>query len=391
MTKLADVATIVDCEHKTAPISEHGSYFAVGTPAMRGNVIDFSEARTIDCDTFDAWTRRLRPSAGDILFAREAPVGPAVRIPEAENVAPGQRTVLIRADSARIGSRYLYYKIVSPQFQAAVDAVSAGSTVPHLNVADVRSVDMGELPTMAKQVSIGEVLGALDDKIAANHRVQTLGKELIQARWDALSSGAVQTKCFEEVVDINPRTPLSEQAEHFYLDMKDLPQGGILAERWITKATRSGSKFKNGDTLLGRITPCFENGKAGFVDFLESNHAGVGSTEYLVFRPKEGVPRAIPFAVATSVAFRSHAARGMTGTSGRQRVQASGVADFQLGWPSASAVREFDELTSSLLARMGSARDENAVLDCTRDELLPLLMSGKITIKDAERAAQDVL
>src|SRR4051794_16594609 len=79
---LADVCSnIVDCAHKTAPIDPDGKYFAVGTPAMRGNRIDYREARPISEATFDAWTTRLRPQEGDLLLAREAPVGPVVQIP----------------------------------------------------------------------------------------------------------------------------------------------------------------------------------------------------------------------------------------------------------------------------------------------------------------------
>ena len=103
---------IVDCLHKTAPINELGNYFAVGTPAMRGNSIDYSLARRIDDITFDEWTKRLRPRYGDLLLAREAPVGPVVRIPIEENVAPGQRTVLLRPDTAKVISDYLYYLLM---------------------------------------------------------------------------------------------------------------------------------------------------------------------------------------------------------------------------------------------------------------------------------------
>ena len=96
MTKLGSVLeSLVDCEHKTAPRDESGEFFAVGTPAMAGNRVNYSQARRISAATFATWTRRMKPGAGDLLLAREAPVGPVVMIPTAENVAPGQRTVLM--------------------------------------------------------------------------------------------------------------------------------------------------------------------------------------------------------------------------------------------------------------------------------------------------------
>lgn len=169
---------IVDCLHKTAPINELGNYFAVGTPAMRGNSIDYSLARRIDDITFDEWTKRLRPRYGDLLLAREAPVGPVVRIPIEENVAPGQRTVLLRPDTAKVISDYLYYLLIAPEQQERLNQPVGGSTVAHLNVADVRSFRLPDVPPLMEQRRIAEVLGALDDKIESNLRVRNLCRDL---------------------------------------------------------------------------------------------------------------------------------------------------------------------------------------------------------------------
>lgn len=166
---LADACiAIVDCEHKTAPIDPRGQYFAVGTPAMRGNRIDYGEARRVSEETFKAWTRRLAPRPGDLLFAREAPVGPVVRIPETLNVAPGQRTVLLRPDPFSVESDYLFYLLTSPEQQVRLLQKAEGSTVPHLNVADVRSFELPKLPPLNTQKEIAAALRALDDKIESN-------------------------------------------------------------------------------------------------------------------------------------------------------------------------------------------------------------------------------
>lgn len=146
MSTLDEVTdVIVDCEHKTAPVDPDGRFYAVGTPAMQGNTIDFAQARRISESTFREWTRRLTPQPGDLLFAREAPVGPVVRIPDTLNVAPGQRTVLLRPNEGT-DSRYLFYLLASAPIQRSISSMAAGSTVAHLNVADVRSLDLGDLP-----------------------------------------------------------------------------------------------------------------------------------------------------------------------------------------------------------------------------------------------------
>jgi len=74
---LSDVAQIIDCEHKTAPKakSEDKYAYSIGTPALRLNYINLDEAKPVDLATYREWTKRSEPTQGDIILAREAPVG----------------------------------------------------------------------------------------------------------------------------------------------------------------------------------------------------------------------------------------------------------------------------------------------------------------------------
>ncbi len=89
----------------------------------------------------------------------------------------------------------------------------------------------------------------------------------------------------------------------------------------------SGTKFIKGDTLLARITPCLENGKTAYVDFLENEQVGWGSTEYIVIRPSNGRPSSLGYMIARLDPFRAKAIQTMTGTSGRQRASAQALAE----------------------------------------------------------------
>ena len=95
-----------------------------------------------------------------------------------------------------------------------------------------------------------------------------------------------------------------------------------------------GSKFRNGDTIMARITPCLENGKTAFVDILGEDEIAFGSTEFIVMRAKEGVsdPQFIYY-LATSPSFRNIAIKSMVGSSGRQRVQQTVLDDLVLSVP----------------------------------------------------------
>ena len=79
-----------------------------------------------------------------------------------------------------------------------------------------------------------------------------------------------------EVIEVNPKRSLSKGQLAPYLDMKNMPTQGHYPDNWFDRPFKSGTKFINGDTLLARITPCLENGKTAFVDFLEDEVVGWG-------------------------------------------------------------------------------------------------------------------
>ena len=110
-----------------------------------------------------------------------------------------------------------------------------------------------------------------------------------------------------------------------------------------------GTKFKNGDTIMARITPCLENGKTAMVNILEDNEIGFGSTEYIVFRAKNNItdPHFIYYLV-TSDSIRNPAIKSMVGSSGRQRVQTDVVANLSINLPPLSTQQKIARILSSL-------------------------------------------
>lgn len=93
---------------------------------------------------------------------------------------------------------------------------------------------------------------------------------------------------------------------------------------------RGGTKFRNGDTLLAKITPCLENGKTAFVNCLQENEIGFGSTEFIVLRAKENIDERFLYYLSISPEFRKQAISLMEGTSGRKRVNENAlkISDF---------------------------------------------------------------
>jgi type I restriction enzyme S subunit len=184
-----------------------------------------------------------------------------------------------------------------------------------------------------------------------------------------------------DAIEVNPRRTLKSGTFAPYLDMKNLPTQGHSAEEVIDREFSSGTKFQNGDTLLARITPCLENGKTGYVDFLEDGQVGWGSTEYIVLAPKPPLPPQFGYLLARSDALRTHAIQNMTGTSGRQRVPSECFHNFWLAVPPPDIARRFDELTAPLMAKIKANSTESRTLATLRDTLLPKLLSGELSVE----------
>ncbi len=161
---------------------------------------------------------------------------------------------------------------------------------------------------------------------------------------------------------------------------------------WGSRTAQGGARFVNGDTLVARITPCLENRKVGFVDFLEPGETAIGSTEFIVLRAKPGFAKPLSFLLAVDEGFRSHAIQHMIGSSGRQRVGAADLATFQLRLPVQSAeFASFGGKAEALFALLAAQRNESRHLATLRDTLLPHLMSGRLTVRDAEARVEAAL
>lgn len=126
----------------------------------------------------------------------------------------------------------------------------------------------------------------------------------------------------DDFADINPRESLAKGKIAKKYPMDVLGEFKRSLGEYLLEEYKGGTKFRNGDTLLARITPCLQNGKTAFVDGLEENEIAFGSTEYIVLREKTGVSHNLfLYYLSISPALRRVAVKSMTGSSGRQRVQ----------------------------------------------------------------------
>ena len=153
----------------------------------------------------------------------------------------------------------------------------------------------------------------------------------------------------KDIVDFNPSRPLSKGKEFPFIDMASLPVNGRDINEVSNKVFNGGgAKFKNGDTLFARITPCLENGKTAKVENLPVGCIAHGSTEFIVLSAKSKDDEDFVYYLARLPDFRSYAISRMEGTSGRQRVSWQALAEFNLRLPEKGKRKKIGKILKSL-------------------------------------------
>lgn len=152
-----------------------------------------------------------------------------------------------------------------------------------------------------------------------------------------------------------------------------------------------GHEVYKRDTLVARITPCLENGKTAYVDFLKNGEVGWGSTEYIVLHSKPPLPPEYAYFLARSDNFRAFAIQNMTVTSGRQRAPTTAFDSYQMVAPPTSIAKQFGDVAFLILATMKQRDEEAQTLAIIRGMLLPRLLSGEIRVGEAEKAVEMAL
>ena len=261
---------------------------------------------------------------------------------------------------------------------------AVGTALPYLRQSDLKAISF-EMPPLATQRAIAEVLGALDDKIAANRRTLEMANELFRAKFDALPKSADRTldsiamlvRDHVSSSDINP----NEQyvgLEHF--DSKCI---------WLTKSgvgsdiTSGKTRFNEGDALFGRLRPYFH--KVAVASF-----NGICSTDILVVRPKSPELKSLVIGATSSDAAVQAAVMNSNGTK-MPRAKWEDIRSLPVPDHTTEQAQAFSTTGAELVSLARALARENKVLASTRDELLPLLMSGRITVGAASSRVEEVV
>lgn len=180
-------------------------------------------------------------------------------------------------------------------------------------------------------------------------------------------------KKLSDIADFNPRETIKKGAVAKKISMDVLRPFYRDVPYYTEECFSGGTKFRNGDTIMARITPCLENGKTAHVSILNDGEVGFGSTEYIVFRAKEGIAnKDYLYYLVCSPEVREPAIKSMVGSSGRQRVQTDVVKNLEIDVPPlvdqekiGSFLKSFDDkialndkINKNLLQQLDTLYDE---------------------------------
>lgn len=386
--------------------SNIGSRFLVseGVPVIRGNNLTFGERRFID-DGFVYLTeekarefKNCQAIAGDLVFTAAGTIGQVGIIPpdtRFDRYIISNKQLRVRCDPTKVHPLFLFLWFTTEYMRQYLINQNRGCSIPLINLGTLRNLPV-PLPPLETQQAIANTLSTYDELLENNRRRMILLEEsarLLYQEWfvslrfpghehtsvtNGIPAGWHRMPA-PEAIDINPTTKLSDEQEHWYVEMADLPTDSMVIQNAIRRDGRSGSKFRNGDTLLARITPCLENGKTGFVNFMADGEAGRGSTEFIVLRSKRVTPEFV-YCLARTYIFRENAVKSMVGSSGRQRVQESCFEKFMIWIPPHSLLNLFSEFAEPVFQQIKVLHAQNQKLRAARDLLLPRLMSGEIAV-----------
>lgn len=176
-----------------------------------------------------------------------------------------------------------------------------------------------------------------------------------------------------DFTEINPYEKLPKGTIAKKISMEQLEPYEKFVSGYSLEAYSGGAKFRNGDTIMARITPCLENGKTAFVSTLDKNEVGFGSTEYIVFRAKDGIshPDFVYYLVISSLV-REPAIKSMVGSSGRQRVQQTVIDELEVPNYSLAEQQHIVDILGSIDEKIES---NNKIID-KNNAIMRLLFSN---------------
>ncbi|MBI0397471.1 restriction endonuclease subunit S [Cyclobacterium marinum] len=334
--KLKEVChKITDGTHQTPKYFNEGVIFLSSKNVTKGK-IDWENIKYIDEAQHIEMHKRVAPKVGDILLAKNGTTGVAAMVDK--NVVFDIYVSLAHIRSlGEVSPEYMLYFINSPLAKKQFNSRLKGVGVPNLHLKEIREV---EIPFPKSLIEQKQIVALLDQAFAAIDQAKANieknianAKELFQSKLNEIFSQkgeGWEEKTLGDVCEIKPPKKLAKEKLNdsdlvSFVPMKYLNANKMYFNseetRTLKKLYSSYVYFEDGDVILAKITPCFENGKLGIAKNLE-NGIGFGSSEYVVYRVnKNKLSPEFLYFFLNRESFRIKGKSLMSGAVGHKRIQ----------------------------------------------------------------------
>ena len=411
---------IADCPHST-PLWTDSGVIVLRNQNIRGGRLDLSSPSYTDEAHFDQRSRRARLRSGDLVLTREAPMGEVCMIPDNLRCCLGQRMVMLRPDPEKCDSQFLLYSIQSDTVQHEIKVnEGTGSTVSNLRIPLLEALPIPH-PPLAEQKAIAEVLGALDDKIELNRRMNGTLEAMARALFQ---SWFVDFDPVRAKLDGREPVGLDQAAAALFPDsfqdseLGHIPTGWKVTTLGACIGFRSGFSFKSQDWQESGV-PVVKIGsvKPGIIDLSQVSYVSeeiahqaaryrlstgdmlIGMTGYVgevglvppstnppllnqrvgkFVMPKAGTESlAFWYCTTRQPEFRAFVEARSHGTA-QANVSGDAIMQFPLVAPVPEILDAFNRECQPMLDHILSKHAESSTLATLRDTLLPKLLSGEL-------------
>ena len=360
---------------RPAEFSDAGCSF-VRAADMDSGRVDFARASHIT----DVARARIRKGVGaprDVLLSHKGTVGKVAYVPDPcpEFVCSPQTTFYRTLDETILSSRFLYYFLQSPDFVKQLRSRKGETDMAdYVSLTEQRKL-LIMVPPLPEQRRVAGVLGALDDLIETNRRLIGSLNALRRAVW---AGGHGTARTFGEVACLRTErtTPYEVEPDSPYLGLEHfaVDGGGLTSVGLARDLDSQKTVFHAGDTLYGKLRPYFR--KVARPDF-----GGICSTEIWVLRPAPGIDPEFLEHVVSTEDFTDHAMSGSGGTR-MPRASWEHVSRMTIQVPDPDDMVRLSDLTRPMWGLSWALNSESQMISRTRDELLPLLLSGRVLVRE---------
>ncbi|BCW78853.1 restriction endonuclease subunit S [Arthrobacter sp. NicSoilC5] len=386
-----DLGTLFDGPHATPKRIESGPYF-LNIASLNGGRLELDQSDHVSEMDFQKWTKRVEPTEGDLLFSYETRLGEAALMPADVRACLGRRMALIRPNRSVVDPKFLLYYYLSPGFQRTIEQHTIhGATVNRISLSTMGAWPVS-IPSLDEQQAIAQVLGALDDKIAANTKLAATADALATTQFHKAVHGiAVSDQNFGDIAMVSgggtPSTTVLEYWDgdiHWATPTDVTPLQGPYLEttnRMISHAGLSAcasSLYPPGSILM--------TSRATIGAFAIAQTPMAVNQGFIVVQPTDP---ALRYWVFHEMRSRVDEFISLANGATFLELNRANFKKIKVRLADSRVMEEFGRQAETLHAIARNALRENAKLAETRDALLPPLMSGKLRVRDAEKILEN--